>query len=166
VGIVRSHIIDSLFVAPLVQPGFRVADIGSGAGFPGLPLAIACEATLSLIEANRKKANFLREVVRRARLSNVEVIEERAEHLATTRAEAYQLVVSRALWRVPQFLRASQPLLRSGGLAVAMKGPRGSEEAGCRWPSFSEPEVMPYQLKGNVRRMLLVYRKIDPRAVR
>src|SRR5512140_185186 len=81
-AIVLDHILDSLHLAPLIRPGCRVADIGSGAGFPGVPLAIVCpEAHFVLVESRRKKANFLREVARQVRLTNVEVAEQRAEGL-------------------------------------------------------------------------------------
>jgi 16S rRNA (guanine527-N7)-methyltransferase len=158
--IVRSHITDSLFVVPYLRKGLRIADLGSGAGFPGIPLAISCpDITVSLVEANRKKANFLREVARKGGLTNVMVIEERAESLSTVRSYVYDLIVSRAVWPVTELLRLSEPILASGGLAVAMKGPKGREEANSTHPSFSEPDVIGYRLRGDVRRILLLYRK-------
>ncbi len=160
-SIVRHHIIDSLFVAPLVKPGSRVADLGSGAGFPGIPLSIVCrEASFDLVEARRKRANFLREVIRRTGIANAQVVEGRAESLGATHFGAYDVVVSRAVWRITDFLRIGDALLQPCGFAVAMKGPKGLDAVGQRCAyGFSAPEVIHYRLHGNVRRMLLVFRR-------
>jgi 16S rRNA (guanine527-N7)-methyltransferase len=160
-SIVRNHIADSLFVAPLVKSGFRVADLGSGAGFPGVPLSIACPgASIVLVEARRKKANFLREVLRKTGIANAQVVEARAESLAEHHGGTYDLVVSRAVWRVADFLGICDALLRPEGAAVAMKGPRGLAEGQIRrGGSFAAPEVVNYRLQGSVHRMLLVFHR-------
>jgi 16S rRNA (guanine527-N7)-methyltransferase len=156
-AIVRMHIIDSLSVCRFIRPGMRVADLGSGAGFPGIPLAIMCDnARLALVESQRKKANFLREVIRRAQLTNAEVIEERAEHLAPA---SWDLVVSRAVWRLPGFLGVSERLLKKGGLAVAMKGPTGIAESRSDHGVLVPSEVVEYQLPSAAHHRLIVYRK-------
>jgi 16S rRNA (guanine527-N7)-methyltransferase len=96
--IVLDHILDSLHLVPFLKAGCRVADIGSGAGFPGVPLAIACpQASFVLVESRRKRANFLREVARRINLLNVEVVEKRAEELRLGLPQPFDLVVSRAV---------------------------------------------------------------------
>jgi 16S rRNA (guanine527-N7)-methyltransferase len=157
--IVRRHILDSLSVARCVQAGWRLADLGSGAGFPGVPLAIACPSCAAvLIESRRKRANFLREVVRRCELSNLEVLEERAEEVAARRPGSFGLVVSRAVWPIADFLRLCGLLLRPSGLAVAMKGPRASGEM-AHDAAFFEPELLRYRLFGQVERVLVVYGK-------
>jgi 16S rRNA (guanine527-N7)-methyltransferase len=158
--IVSNHILDSLHIAPFVQPGFRVVDLGSGAGFPGIPLAIVCpDATVELIESRRKKASFLREAVRNARLDNVEVIEARAEALGNSALDVCDVVVSRALWRITMFLDVSRALLRAGGLAITMKGPKGREEAVGAGAGFSAPQLVEYCLAGGERRALFIYLK-------
>jgi len=157
--IVRRHILDSLSVALYVQPGCRLADLGSGAGFPGVPLAIACPRSAAvLIESRRKRANFLRELARRCGLSNLEVLEERAEEVAARRPGSFDLVVSRAVWPIADFLKLCGLLLRPAGLAVAMKGPRASSEM-AHDPAFFEPELLRYKLFGQVERVLVVYGK-------
>jgi len=156
--IVRHHVIDSLHLARFIHPRERVADVGSGAGFPGMVLAIACpEASFTLIESRRKRANFLREVARTAQLDNVEVSEGRAEALAGT--APFGIVTSRALGRVRDFLAMAAPLLRSGGIAIAMKGPKGREEAQSPHAGFSAPDIVAYRLAGGAARALLVYRR-------
>jgi 16S rRNA (guanine527-N7)-methyltransferase len=157
--IVRRHILDSLSVTRYVQPGFKLADLGSGAGFPGVPLAVACpHATVVLIESRRKRANFLREAVRRCGLSNVDVLEERAEEVAARRPGSFDLVVSRAVWPVADFLRLCRVLLRPAGLAVAMKGPKAHGEI-AGGPGFSAPQIIPYRLPGGIARVLVVQAK-------
>ena len=158
--IVRSHILDSLPLGRFIEPGMRVADLGSGAGFPGIPLAIACDkAHVSLVESRRRRASFLREVVRTCGLANAEVIEERVEQLAARGAGPWDLVVSRAVWQLRDFLVLAERLLAHGGLAIAMKGPK-ERAAG---PSYHGPllqsQTVEYQLPSGAHHRLMVYRK-------
>jgi 16S rRNA (guanine527-N7)-methyltransferase len=157
--IVRDHIVDSLAVVQFVRPGARVADLGSGAGFPGIPLAITCpQAHCVLVESRRKKANFLREVARVAGLANVEVREARAEDPGEGMAGTLDVVVSRAVWTLPEFLAVSARLLRRRGVAVAMKGRAALAAAAYHSTKFSGPQPVAYTLAGGIVRVLLVYR--------
>lgn len=157
--IVSSHILDSLPLARFVQTGWRVADLGSGAGFPGIPLAIARpDATVVLIESRRKRANFLRETVRRCAFENVEVLEERAEQVARERPAGFDLVVSRAVWGTTAFLGICRMLVRPAGLAIAMKGPKAATQA-VPHEGFCEPELFRYALHGGVEHVLVTYRR-------
>jgi 16S rRNA (guanine527-N7)-methyltransferase len=158
-SIVLDHILDSLYVVPFVRPGFQVADIGSGAGFPGVPLAIACsEAHFVLVESRRKKANFLREVARQMRLANIEVAEQRAEVLLEDFPDLFDVVVSRAVGPVIELLTLAAPLLRHDGLVIAMKGPKGRAELAVH-PGFTAADAVEYQLPSGARHLLLVYRR-------
>ncbi|MFI5394850.1 MAG: 16S rRNA (guanine(527)-N(7))-methyltransferase RsmG [Candidatus Binatia bacterium] len=157
--IVRNHIVDSLAVARFIGPGWQVADLGSGAGFPGIPLAIVSpQSLITLIESRRKKANFLRDAVRRCGLTNAEVFEGRVETLFTQRPETFDLVVSRAVWTVSDFLDIASCLLRSGGLGIAMKGPKGLMES-VNNTAFLPQGIIRYELHGGIERTLLTYRK-------
>lgn len=159
--VVRSHIADSLPLIRYLRPGSRVADIGSGAGFPGVPLAISYPAAhVTLVESRRKRANFLREVVRQTKMKNVSIVEGRAEGLIVGHEESFDIIVSRALGPLADFLFLAQPLLKRGGLAIAMKGPRGRAEAATSAQSgLLNPEISDYQLPGGAMRTLLAYRK-------
>ncbi len=117
---ITKHLLDSLSIHPLLT-GKTVADIGSGGGTPGIPLAIAApKKQFVLIEAKKKKATFLLETVRELGLKNVVVVNKRAEE--TTLNNAANTIVSRALGSLDYFLRVAGHLLPKGGLAVAMKG--------------------------------------------
>jgi 16S rRNA (guanine527-N7)-methyltransferase len=124
--IVRRHFLDSLAILPFVPPDGRLLDIGSGAGFPGLPLKLALpEKELVLVEPRRKKANFLREVIRRLSLDGAWVTEKRAEELSVDAMGLFSEVVTRALGSADLFLQSSFPLLLPGGRSMIMHGPQG-----------------------------------------
>jgi 16S rRNA (guanine527-N7)-methyltransferase len=161
VEVVRFHVLDALRICPLVGLGSRVVDLGSGAGFPGVPLAIARPAaTVVLVEPRRKRANFLREVVRVAGLSNAAVEEARAEDLRAALAGGCDVVVSRAVWALDVFLALARPFLRIGGVAIAMKGPKADTEVTTAPPGFVAGDIMTYELHGGVARRLLTYRAV------
>lgn len=123
--IIRKHFLDSLAVSPLIPSACRLLDLGSGAGFPGLVLAVVAPARdVVLIEARRKRVSFLKEVIRRTQTRNVQVYEGRAEVLATeeTLRASFAAVVTRATWQLEDFLRLAKPFLIDQGIAVAMKG--------------------------------------------
>jgi 16S rRNA (guanine527-N7)-methyltransferase len=155
--VVREPIVDSLHVAPHIKPEQQVADIGSGAGFPGIPLAIVCpQAQFVLFESRRKRANFLREVVRRASLANVEVRETRLDARLPAWRGAFDVTVSRAFGTLEAFLGLSEMLLRGGGRAIAMKGP-GFATGSVQLPgAFGNAEMVAYALPHGGNRCLVV----------
>jgi 16S rRNA (guanine527-N7)-methyltransferase len=125
------HIADALTLLPfLPKESHRLADIGSGGGVPGIPLAIARpDARVTLIESTKKKAAFLRKAVAELRLVNVEVIDERVEDVgrAATR-ETFDVAVVRAVAQMVWLVEWGLPLLRIGGKLLAMKGQKVSDE--------------------------------------
>lgn len=120
--IVTRHFGESFFAAgQLVPPDWqgRVIDVGSGAGFPGIPLAMwATQAEVTLIESNSKKATFLREVVRTLELKNARVVCQRAESFAGSA----ELVTMRAVEQFEKSLPAAMRLVASGGRLGLMIG--------------------------------------------
>lgn len=159
--IVVRHIADSLALAPLVPQGGRVADIGSGAGLPGLPLAIVCpDAEFLLVEPRRKRANFLREASRVTEVGHVAVFESRVEALEPAVSRGLDTIVSRAFGPLADFLEAVEPLTTRGAArcrTVVMKGPRGEDDAAGVANRFGTPGVIRYSLPGRDERILLVY---------
>ena len=123
------HILNSVAVAELIEPGARVVDIGSGAGLPGVPIAIARpDLRVTLVEPMLRRSEFLTEVVAELGLA-VEVVRGRAEESAVrTRLADSDVVVSRAVASLDKLTRWSFPLLRTGGRMLAMKGDRAEVE--------------------------------------
>jgi 16S rRNA (guanine527-N7)-methyltransferase len=129
--VIHKHILDSLAVSALLSPECRFIDLGSGAGFPGLVLAMAeRERDAVLVEPRRKRANFLKDVARMARLKNVSVYESRAESSAKEQdlRESFDAVVTRATWDIETFLSFAEPFLKERGVALVMKGKKGEQE--------------------------------------
>jgi 16S rRNA (guanine527-N7)-methyltransferase len=125
-GMLRKHVLDSLSLHSFLR-GERVADVGTGAGFPGLPLALANpERHFALIEATGKKARFVSHTVAGIGADNVEVIHTRAETYRPDRG--FDTVVARALSSLADFVAYAGHLLAPGGRLLAMKGKRPDEE--------------------------------------
>lgn len=125
------HIGDALTLLPFLPAGqIKIADVGSGGGVPGIPLAIArSDATVCLIESTQKKARFLQHAAGELKLSNVEVLSERAEAVARSdRRETFNVVTARAVAVMDQLAQWCLPLVRPGGKLLAMKGQRFQEE--------------------------------------
>jgi 16S rRNA (guanine527-N7)-methyltransferase len=128
---VDKHLLDSLamqpHVAALGAAGGALADLGTGAGLPGIPLAIATPGLrVTLVESNGKKARFLREAVRKLALQDVRVAESRIEALAE--AGAYDAITARALATLPLIVELGGHLLKPDGRLLAMKGTYPQDE--------------------------------------
>jgi 16S rRNA (guanine527-N7)-methyltransferase len=133
-GIEIRHFLDSLtcYLAMNVKPGDTVVDVGTGAGFPGIPLKILCpKMELTLIEATRKKVEFCNHVVAGLGLENVEVVHGRAEDTARDGRyrEAYDIALARAVAPLPVLVEYLLPFLKIGGRAIAQKGETAHAEA-------------------------------------
>lgn len=124
------HVADSLVATELeqVRAARSIADVGAGAGFPGLPLAVALPgAQVWLVESNTRKCAFLSRTVAEMGIENAAVVHARAEEWEDGR-EACDLVVARALAALPVVIEYAAPLLQVGGTLVAWKGRRDPEE--------------------------------------
>ncbi len=125
------HVADSLTLLPLLPQGdFRLADVGTGGGVPGIPLAIARpDAHVFLIESTRKKAAFLQRAVAELVLTNVSISDQRAEDVARTKHRgAFDVVVARAVATLDFLAEYCLPLVKTGGKMLAMKGPKVADE--------------------------------------
>jgi 16S rRNA (guanine527-N7)-methyltransferase len=117
--------LDILPVCAFVPLGVRLLDIGSGGGFPGVPLKIVRpDIKVTLLDGRRKKVNFLKQVIRIAGLKGIEALQGRAEDLVsqTEKSKAFGVVISKAVAELDKMLRLSLPLVDRGGIVVAMKG--------------------------------------------
>jgi len=125
-GMLHKHVLDSLTLQPYLR-GSRVADIGTGAGFPGLPLAIVNpQRRFTLVEATGKKARFVEQTARRLGCHNVQVEHARAENYRPF--ELFDTVVARALSSLADFAAYAGHLCAPDGRLLAMKGKRPDEE--------------------------------------
>jgi 16S rRNA (guanine527-N7)-methyltransferase len=132
----RVHVADSLsgLLVPELSAARRIADVGAGAGFPGLVLAAALpEARVDLIESLGRKCEFMRRALAASGIANARVVSERAETWAGDGEpdggrEAYDVVTARAVGRLATLAELASPLLRPGGLLVAWKGRRDPDE--------------------------------------
>jgi 16S rRNA (guanine527-N7)-methyltransferase len=171
------HVADSLsgLEIPELSSARRIADIGAGAGFPGLVLAIALpRAEVDLIESASRKAAVIDRLIQAAELSNARSVTARAEDFARTPAvlgggrEAYDAVTARAVGPLAVLVEYAAPLLRGDGVLVAWKGARDSAEeasgaAAAEKVGMAVKEVVlvrPYEASEN--RHLHVFRKISP----
>jgi 16S rRNA (guanine527-N7)-methyltransferase len=148
---VGRHLLDSLamhpFVDPLVAADGALADLGTGPGLPGVPLAIVKPGLrVTLVESNGKKARFLREAVRQLGLSGVRVAESRIEALAEP--GAYAAITARALAALPLIVELGGRLLREDGVLLAMKGVHPADEIAALPAGWSVRDVHPLRVPG------------------
>ena len=120
------HILNSAVVTETVKAGDLVADVGSGAGLPGIPMAIALpEAHFVLIEPMERRSNWMLEVIEELGLTNVEVRRARAEEVLDL---TFDIVTARAVAALDKLLRLTVHLLKPGGSLIALKGSKAAEE--------------------------------------
>ena len=142
----RRHLLDSLAMQRFVDAG-PLADLGAGPGLPGIPLAIADpELQVTLVDSNGKMARFQREAVRVLGLSNVRVLQSRAENVAEP--GAYRLLTARALDRLAGIIAVGGHLLAPGGRLLALKGQRPDEEIAELPPGWTATAVHVLQVPG------------------
>ena len=155
---VTRHLLDSLAMHAYVESG-ALADLGTGPGLPGIPLAIAKpQLRVTLVESNGKKARFLREAVRTLALCNARVAESRAE--ALDEPAAYDAITARALDTLAGIIQVGGHLLKPGGRLLAMKGVRPDEEIAALPQGWRLEAIHPLAVPGLVgERHLLVIRR-------
>ncbi|MBI4848770.1 MAG: 16S rRNA (guanine(527)-N(7))-methyltransferase RsmG [Nitrospirae bacterium] len=128
--IIVKHFLDSLlYLKALPEGNLKLADAGSGAGFPGIPIKIVRpEIDITLIESSRKKCSFLRHMIRSLNLTQINVLEQRLENLGDEYKSAFDVIVSRAAFSMKEFLNAACAYVKKGGILVLSKGPKMTEE--------------------------------------
>lgn len=164
---VTRHLLDSLamhpFVGALDDSDGSLADLGTGPGLPGIPLAIARpQLQVTLVESNGKKARFLREAVRTLGLANARVAESRAE--ALDEPGTYDAITARALDTLTGIIRVGGHLLKPGGRLLAMKGVRPEEEIAALPAGWTVSGVHALAVPGLVgeRHLVVVRREASP----
>lgn len=164
--VVTRHFLDCAALAPYVGAGQRVLDVGTGAGFPGLPLAILTGGDFTLLDAQRKRVDFLGEVIAALGLTNCTAVHARAEDFAKTRRGAFGLAVSRAVAPLNILCELALPMVETGGVFLAMKAADCADEVAAaanavRILGGGEPEILRYTVpQDGVERAVVRIRKI------
>jgi 16S rRNA (guanine527-N7)-methyltransferase len=165
------HFLDSLTVLLVWRgaPSSSVIDVGAGAGFPSIPLKIACpRLRLTLVEATGKKADFLQHIIQVLNLDQTEAVHARAEDLGhdSTHRERYDLVLARAVAALPELLEYGIPFATLGGIMIAHKGASAPQEAHDSGMALSVlggqlERLVPVELPGvTEERQLVLIRKV------
>jgi 16S rRNA (guanine527-N7)-methyltransferase len=157
--IVIKHFLDSLSYLKGFEPalGCRLLDMGSGAGFPAVPIKIAHpEISITMVEAVHKKASFLRHIARIIKLPEIVVVDKRTDELPDSHHRAYDVVTARAFANIKMALFEGAPFLKTGGLVVLSRGP---EE------TINEEAVLHEGLVIEKRQELKLPHSNDPRSI-
>ena len=129
--IILKHFIDSLTIAKHIEMGAKLIDVGTGAGFPGIPLKIVREdIKITLLDSLNKRINFLKEVIEKLELTNIQTIHSRAEDLAKNKnyRERFDYATSRAVANMTTLSEYLIPFVKVGGCVICMKGAEINEE--------------------------------------
>lgn len=128
--IIVKHFLDSLlYLRAFPEGALKIVDAGTGAGFPGIPIKIVRPAAeVLLVDSSRKKAAFLRHMIRSLKLTGIDVMEQRLEHPGREHEKAYDVIVSRATFSVSEFLKIACPYVKENGRLILNKGPKLPEE--------------------------------------
>ncbi len=150
------HLLDSLAVVPYVAAAKTILDVGSGAGLPGIPLALALpQAHVTLLDSNQKKTTFLNQAVIELKLQNVTVVCERVEKYTTS--QTFDWVVSRAFAELADFVTQAGRLVAPGGTLLAMKGVNPADEIAQLKEGFKLSGVTPLAVPGLAAERHLVF---------
>ncbi|MBS0387454.1 MAG: 16S rRNA (guanine(527)-N(7))-methyltransferase RsmG [Proteobacteria bacterium] len=153
-AMIAGHLLDSLAASGDLA-GTRIADVGTGAGFPGLPLAIVHpERHFTLIDGTAKKVRFVAHAARALGLANVEAVQARAEELRP--AQPFDTILARAVASLPELAALARPLSAPGTLLVAYKGQRPEAEIAALPPDWRLVGVRPVQVPGLAAERCLV----------
>ncbi len=162
------HFVDSLLINQYLQGKENIIDIGTGGGFPGIPLKIVNkEKKFTLIDSVNKKLNVIKELAEKIKLNNLEIIHTRAEDLANKKEyrEKYDVATTRAVSNLTTILEYMLPFLKIGGIAICMKGPNYKEELENSTKAIEVlggkfESVKTFNLDNELERNIIIIRKI------
>lgn len=128
--IIKKHFIDCVSIIKYIKDDNKIIDVGTGAGFPGIPIKIANKSlNITLLDSLNKRISFLNEIITKLKLSNIETVHARAEeYVANGKREKYDIAVSRAVANLPTLLEYLMPYVKVNGICICMKGPKAQAE--------------------------------------
>lgn len=164
--IILKHFIDSIIVNKYID-GINVLDVGTGAGFPGIPLKIINKKlNVTLIDAVNKKVLFLKDTIEKLSLQNIEAFHYRAEEMAHEKKyrEQYDIVVSRAVANMTTLVEYMLPFVKVGGKCLCLKGPNSEDEINNSKNAIKKlggeiENVIEYNIKENNRCLVIINKK-------
>lgn len=167
--VIDKHFVDSLTISQYISEKDRVIDVGTGAGFPGIPLKIQKEKlNIDLLDSLNKRINFLNEVIKELQLENITTIHSRAEDESSKKEkrESYDIAVSRAVANLPVLLEYLLPFVRVGGACICMKGANIENELSSSKKALKElggeiEEIKSFELpETDAKRNIIIVRKV------
>lgn len=154
VAMVKKHLLDSLVLLPYLSAG-KIIDVGTGAGLPGIPLAICNpDQTFVLLDSRQKKITFVEHVILSLKVTNASAVCARVERYA---AHQFELVISRAFASLVEFVVQSQHLCQSGGKLIAMKGVLDPAEVAAIPSAFTVEKIVPVGVPGVIGARHLIF---------
>lgn len=156
IQMIPKHILDSLSISPYLQ-GTRILDVGTGAGLPGIPLALThphCHFTL--LDSNGKKTRFLTHVIQTLAISNIDIIQKRVEQFQVN--ICFDSIITRAFTSLTDFLKKTHHLACQKGIFLSMKGQYPTEEINQLDATFTVMSINPIQINGlnNERHVIVI----------
>lgn len=167
--VIDKHFVDSLTISQYIEDNTNIIDVGTGAGFPGIPLKIVRDSLkIDLLDSLNKRVNFLNEVISKLQLEKITAIHSRAEDEASKKEkrESYDIAVSRAVANLPVLLEYLLPFVKLGGKCICMKGINIEEEINNSKKALEElggeiEEIKKLQLPNtDATRNIIIVRKI------
>ena len=166
--IIQKHFIDSMSVLDYIQDKKNIIDVGTGAGFPGIPIKIANpNINVTLLDSLQKRVNFLEEVVSQLELDKIKAVHSRAEDYAKENRESYDVAISRAVANMSTLVEYLLPYVKQDGIVICMKGPNIEDELEKSKKAISIlggkiEHIEHLFLDEEMERNLIIIRKIKP----
>jgi len=165
---IYKHYIDSLLINEYIKENSKVIDIGTGGGFPGIPVKIVNDSiSITLIDSVNKKLNVIRESIKNLHINNVEIIHTRAEDLYKKKEyfEQYDVATTRAVSNFKNIATYMLPFLKKGGIAICMKGPNYKEELDDAINEIKKyegevSEIKNYNINTEYERNIIIIKKV------
>ena len=162
--VITKHFADSLTICKYIPNNAKVIDVGTGAGFPGIPLRIVNNSlNITLLDSLNKRINFLDEVISKLELKNIQTIHGRAEEVAHEKEhrEQYDIAVCRAVAKLNVLAEYMLPYLKVGGTFICMKGPNINEEIETSMKAIQLmggkiEKIENFELEGNERNIIII----------